>query len=326
MRTQESNLGSFSADLLRLTYGCDITLLCGGAFRGDEVYGPGVVTIRDVMDVFPFEDACVVIKIKGKHIFEALENGVSAVPEKTEGRFPQISGIRFEYDTRRPVSQRVVSCTLTSKSRNEPLDPEREYTVATREYLAQGNDGFKSLLMHSGFVVDAENGLLLSCIIRRVFLGAKYVNIMKSRLGFNGSNFGKGDDSPGTSTTPTGERSPTILPPAVAKAIQKFRERSPTRIAALAAVAAAAATATNQVPGVASPVVVACAKGMVQSVCNGLSQYPSSIPALAVSASPRAINDGASFWGAEEWRVLPVIQPLTDGRVKDLNPLFVALI
>jgi len=35
-----------------------------------------------------------------------LENGVSGYP-KFEGRFPQVSGVRFKFDPRKPPGQRI---------------------------------------------------------------------------------------------------------------------------------------------------------------------------------------------------------------------------
>lgn len=203
VRCLESNLGNFSADLVRLTYNADVTLLCGGAIRSDAVYEPGPLTVRDIMDIFPFEDPCVVLRLSGQDLLDALENGISAVPTKLEGRFPQISGLRLVYDSKNPPGRRITSCTLEMRppssllrdySRLEsssfessesqtlgngvPIDPVKYYTVATRHYLALGNDGFKSL-KNGQYIVDEENGLLLSAIMRRFFLGAKYMNILR---------------------------------------------------------------------------------------------------------------------------------------------------
>lgn len=54
--------------------------MAAGTIRGDQIYPPGVLRLKDLMDCFPFEDPVVVVKVTGKAILEALENGVSSYP------------------------------------------------------------------------------------------------------------------------------------------------------------------------------------------------------------------------------------------------------
>ncbi|KAJ2898127.1 hypothetical protein IWW38_001493 [Coemansia aciculifera] len=119
-RTQESNIGNLSADLMRLCYaegvGAQIGFLCGGAIRSDTVYPEGKVQLRDIMQIFPFEDPVVVVKLTGDQIRRALENGVSKWPAQ-EGRFPQVSGIRFEFDPDRKPGDRVTSVSITAAAK-----------------------------------------------------------------------------------------------------------------------------------------------------------------------------------------------------------------
>ncbi|KAJ2760797.1 hypothetical protein H4S06_001546 [Coemansia sp. BCRC 34490] len=119
-RTRESNIGSFTGDLMRLCYagsvGVEIGLLCGGAIRSDKVYREGAVRMRDIMEMFPFEDPVVVVRLTGDQIRRALENGVSKWPAQ-EGRFPQVSGIRFVFDPSREPGDRVTSIVLTASAK-----------------------------------------------------------------------------------------------------------------------------------------------------------------------------------------------------------------
>lgn len=107
VRTCESSVGSFSAGVMRARYGADVGFLAGGTFRSDQVYGPGKLLAKDIMNIFPFSDPCVVIKCTGKTLLEALENGVSKYPAH-EGRFPQVSGIRFAFDPKLEPGSRIV--------------------------------------------------------------------------------------------------------------------------------------------------------------------------------------------------------------------------
>lgn len=80
VRLKESNLGNFVCDIMRLHYGADCALMAAGTIRGDQIYAPGPLKVKDVTDCFPFEDPVMVIKASGRAIWDALENGVSLYP------------------------------------------------------------------------------------------------------------------------------------------------------------------------------------------------------------------------------------------------------
>ena len=173
VRTRESNIGNFVCDLMRFHYNADCALMAAGTIRGDQIYPPGVLLLKDVMNCFPFEDPVVVIKVKGKAVLEALENSVGTVPA-LEGRFPQVSNIKFAYNATLAPGSRVLWASIGDK----PLDMEKDYTLATRGYMGRGKDGYDSLLVKSegGLaeeVVSEENGILISMIMRQYFMSLK---------------------------------------------------------------------------------------------------------------------------------------------------------
>jgi 2',3'-cyclic-nucleotide 2'-phosphodiesterase (5'-nucleotidase family) len=88
VRLKESNLGNFVCDIMRHHYDADCALMAAGTIRGDQVYAPGPIRVKDVTDCFPFEDPVVVMKVSGKGIWDALENGVSLYPA-LEGTSPR---------------------------------------------------------------------------------------------------------------------------------------------------------------------------------------------------------------------------------------------
>ncbi|AEO58382.1 hypothetical protein MYCTH_2305675 [Thermothelomyces thermophilus ATCC 42464] len=170
VRLGESNLGNFVCDIMRHHYGADCALMAAGTIRGDQVYAPGPIRVKDVTDCFPFEDPVVVIKTSGQAILDALENGVSLYPA-LEGRFPQVSNINFKFDPSRPVGSRVLSVEIGGES----LDKGRTYVLATRGYMGRGKDGYRSLLVRSEGgeceeVVSEENGMLISAMLRQYFM------------------------------------------------------------------------------------------------------------------------------------------------------------
>ena len=60
VRTRESNMGNFVCDLMRFYYDADCTIMAGGTIRGDQIYPPGILRTKDVLNCFPFEDPVIV--------------------------------------------------------------------------------------------------------------------------------------------------------------------------------------------------------------------------------------------------------------------------
>jgi len=180
VRKRESNMGNLIADLCRNYYNGDCAMMVGGTIRGDQVYPPGVLKLKDIMDCFPFEDPTVMVRATGKDILAALENGVSMYPA-LEGRFPQVSNIHFTFDPSKPPNQRVQSVSIG----DAPLDEKKEYKLVTREYTVQGGDGFGSLKTterggRTTYLVDEENGHLLSMLLRQYFMSLKVLGRWKN--------------------------------------------------------------------------------------------------------------------------------------------------
>lgn len=61
------------------------------------------------------------------------------------------------------------------------LDPDKVYRVCTREYMADGHDGFAALTRAQGEdIIDHENGSLMSTQVRKFLLGASLIWRLKS--------------------------------------------------------------------------------------------------------------------------------------------------
>lgn len=104
-----------------------------------------------------------------------------------------ISGFRVSWDSRRPPDQRVVgvwqqeeySDNLSIKSSDsgpstpvlkdgEPIPRDGikpKYKILTRDYMAQGHDGFTSLKGNK-YLIDDESGQITSTVVRKYLLGS----------------------------------------------------------------------------------------------------------------------------------------------------------
>lgn len=139
-RTMETNIGNFIADSYRKSTNADIGFVNGGSIRADLTYNPGVLTKRDVLSILPFNNPVVKIEITGKTLREVLEHSVARSAEDNEpGRFPQVSGLSFKFDTTKPVGKRTSDIMVGGK----PLDEKKKYTLATSDFLvSKGGDGY----------------------------------------------------------------------------------------------------------------------------------------------------------------------------------------
>ena len=140
VRTRETNMGDFIADVFRQATGSDVALVNGGSIRADTIIEPGILTKRDVLSMLPFSNRVVKLQLTGAVIRAALEHGVASIGEEAQpGRFPQVSGLRYEYDASRKPGARITSITVNGK----PLDDRRAYTLATTTYVAiDAGDGY----------------------------------------------------------------------------------------------------------------------------------------------------------------------------------------
>jgi 2',3'-cyclic-nucleotide 2'-phosphodiesterase (5'-nucleotidase family) len=120
VRTRESNLGNFVCDIMRHHYNADCALMAAGTIRGDQVYAPGPVRVKDVTDCFPFEDPVVVMKVSGKGIWDALENGVSLYPALEGIVIPPRYGALYVPELTRPSQAGSPKCPTSSSSSTLP--------------------------------------------------------------------------------------------------------------------------------------------------------------------------------------------------------------
>jgi 5'-nucleotidase len=108
-----------------------------------------------------------------------------------------ITGFRVSWDSRRPPGQRVLGVWLLEDlSDDESVvsndnglvtpalkdgevisrdDNEAKYKIVTREYMAQGHDGFTPLSGNK-YLIDDESGQITSTIVRKYLLGPSVIN------------------------------------------------------------------------------------------------------------------------------------------------------
>ncbi|GBG29560.1 5'-nucleotidase [Hondaea fermentalgiana] len=170
IRTRETNLSNFVADIMRVGTRSEVAILNAGTLRLDAIVEAGTITLGDLRGILPMVDGLVVLEVPGSRLLEALENGVSKVPA-TEGRFPCVAGVSFTADYALEPMHRVSNVSVGG----EPLEKDRLYRVCTKLYLANGKDGY-SAFQDCKVLVDDECCPVLPTLVRNHFAALDVLN------------------------------------------------------------------------------------------------------------------------------------------------------
>jgi 2',3'-cyclic-nucleotide 2'-phosphodiesterase (5'-nucleotidase family) len=139
VRRGETNLGNLIADAMVYVTGADCALLNGGGIRAS--IDAGDITKGEIITVLPFGNYIVTQRVTGAEIKAALEHGTRAYPEFSGG-FPHVSGIKFVMDIGRQAGDRVLNISVNG----QPLDLNKEYVLATNDFIAAGGDTYTMLV------------------------------------------------------------------------------------------------------------------------------------------------------------------------------------
>ena len=150
-RVSECEMGNLVADaqLDRVAdQGVTISIANSGGLRAsiDE----GEITMGEVLTVLPFSNTLATFELSGANIVASLENGVSQI-EEIAGRFPQVAGMKYTFDTSKPVGERVSDVMVQNGDEWVAIDPDATYGVVTNNYVRNGGDGYTL------FATDAVN-------------------------------------------------------------------------------------------------------------------------------------------------------------------------
>jgi len=172
VRRQETNLGNLITDGMAAAMKEKITSLLpsselaeikgyialqnGGGIR--EGITSGDITLGEVRTVLPFDNSIVALKVTGKELIAALENGVSGAPAEYGG-FAHVSGMKYVFDSTKAKQtldtqaekitfngSRIVEVQIKGEDgKYTKLDPEAYYMLATNSFTASGGDFYYAL-------------------------------------------------------------------------------------------------------------------------------------------------------------------------------------
>jgi 2',3'-cyclic-nucleotide 2'-phosphodiesterase (5'-nucleotidase family) len=177
-RLCESLVGNIVTDAMRLSFeGVDFAITNSGGLRADltcpspdipdDFCGsftppPWPITRGQVLGVLPFGNLVSTVEVNGAELKTFLENGVSAMPA-ANGRFPQVSGLCFQYDISAPAGSRVIPASVVRQAADGTctgpavdLTAASMYHIAINDFMAAGGDGYPNVASraHSREVMD----------------------------------------------------------------------------------------------------------------------------------------------------------------------------
>ncbi len=143
VRRGHTNLGRLITSAMLNETGADIAITNGGGIR-DSIEA-GDITKDSVIKVLPFGNYIITKKVKGIDIVAALEHGMV----EGAGSFTHFAGITVE--TKKETDDDGVTRhkVISIKINGEDLDLNKEYILATNDFMAVGGDGYTMLSDYS---------------------------------------------------------------------------------------------------------------------------------------------------------------------------------
>lgn len=170
IRTSETNLGNWVCDVVLSATGADVVIINSGTFRSDQIHPAGPFTMKDLVNIVPMRDPLIVVEVSGKDLLDALENAVSAYP-KLEGRFPQVSGVSFVFNSSKPPGSRIEPQLV--QIADEWLNVDQMYSLCIKSYMygrverLKITGSMKWIVKHTNFLQEVV--MALQCSKTRKF-------------------------------------------------------------------------------------------------------------------------------------------------------------
>lgn len=142
VRSRETALGNFLADVIRNRMKTDIAFVNGGGIRINDNILPGPIRNYDMEGIFYSDTELVAFELTGEEIVDILRNSVSKV-HLGDGRFLHVSGIRFTYHIGGTEENPVYGVEAKNVEVGSPTtdyvpikpDKDKTYSVSSTDWL-----------------------------------------------------------------------------------------------------------------------------------------------------------------------------------------------
>lgn len=164
--SRESHMGNLITDAMLDYYEeADVAFQNAGGIRTNDTYGPGELTVEDILSINPFDNEIVLFEAEGWRIRSALgelglvddedeSSRIDALPDATFGaqQGQQVAGIQYEWSGHEEPAVHEVYVN------GEPLQDDETYTVATTDYIKDIASGYEAFHEIPEEDVIAESG------------------------------------------------------------------------------------------------------------------------------------------------------------------------
>lgn len=112
----------------------------------------GNISLADVYGrLLPFDIPLVSYQIHGIFLYQTLESAINSATNNGvrgtgTGSFPYTYGLRYYYDGRLPIGQRITKIEIMRNNMWVPLETGKLYTGVSSSYTAAGKEGYQPLL------------------------------------------------------------------------------------------------------------------------------------------------------------------------------------
>lgn len=191
-RLNESAMGNLVADSMRNKYpAIDGALTNSGGLRQDLVCSPPSageqpceITWGEMFSVLPFGNRSVILTLTGDQLTTALLNGVSPSCNSAiaTGRFPQVSGFRFEFTCNgtTPVILGIWKTPSGIGGPEIPVGPNDTIRLVTNDFMYGGGDGYTNLVLGTNVLQPGDD--LLQVAINYVAANSPVSALIEGRI------------------------------------------------------------------------------------------------------------------------------------------------
>ncbi|MDB2387287.1 5'-nucleotidase C-terminal domain-containing protein [Shewanella sp.] len=151
----------------------DFALHNAGGVR--QSLNKGQLSLAEVIGrILPFELPLVTYQIQGQYLFQMLESAINAATNNSvmgtgAGSFPYTYGLKYFYDGRRALGQRIIKLEIMRPANGQArwfsLDPTQHYVGVSSAYTASGKEGYSPILQ-SNWLHSVEELTLPEAFIR----------------------------------------------------------------------------------------------------------------------------------------------------------------
>ena len=164
-RLRDTPITDFVLEVERKVTGAD--LASASVFNTDAVLGPGPLTVRQVAQVYPYENTLKVIRITGAQLRDYLDfssryypvipagtptsAALATDPKVASYNFDMVSGVDYTIDLSKPFGSRITTLTYKGK----PVAAGDSFTMAINNYRQSGGGGY-TMIQSAPVVKDLQ--------------------------------------------------------------------------------------------------------------------------------------------------------------------------